>query len=57
MNQRTYFESMSNEEKFVIADIAACKVEEERGQKMTPLEYEKFTRDFIKEMMKQKPTD
>lgn len=53
----TYFGSLSNEEKFVMADVAAQKVENERGSKMTPLEYEEFVRNFIKEVMALKPTE
>lgn len=53
----SYFGTLSNEEKFVMADVAASKVEKERGQKMTSFEYEQFVRDFIKEIMSLKPTD
>jgi len=42
-----YFSNLSNEEKFVLADVAACKAEEMTGKKMTPEEYEKFVWDFI----------
>lgn len=42
-----YFPNLSNEEKFVLADVAACKAEEMSGKKMTPDEYEKFVWDFI----------
>lgn len=42
-----YFPTLSNEEKFVLADVAACKAEEMSGKKMTPEEYEKFVWDFI----------
>jgi len=42
-----YFPNLSNEEKFVLADVAACKAEEMSGKKMTPKEYEQFVWDFI----------
>lgn len=42
-----YFPNLSNEEKFVLADVAACKAEEMAGRKMTPQEYEDFVWDFI----------
>jgi hypothetical protein len=42
-----YFHTISNEEKFALADFAACKVEQATGKKMTPTEYEKFVWDFI----------
>ena len=42
-----YFIKLSNEEKFVLADIAACKAEELSGKKMTPQEYETFVWNFI----------
>jgi hypothetical protein len=42
-----YFPNLSNEEKFVLADVAACKAEEMTGKKMTPKEYEQFVWDFI----------
>ena len=42
-----YFHNLSNEEKFVLADIAACKAEEMAGKKMSPQEYEDFVWDFI----------
>ena len=42
-----YFHNLSNEEKFVLADVAACKAEEMSGKKMTPKEYEAFVWDFI----------
>lgn len=42
-----YFPNLSNEEKFVLADVAACKAEEMAGKKMTPQEYEAFVWDFI----------
>jgi len=49
-----YFQNLSNEEKFVLADLAACKVEESQGRKMTPAEYENFVWDFIKDLNKPK---
>jgi len=42
-----YFPKLSNEEKFVLADVAACKAEEMTGKKMTPEEYEQFVWNFI----------
>jgi len=42
-----YFPNLSNEEKFVLADVAACKAEEMTGKKMTPEEYEQFVWNFI----------
>ena len=42
-----YFHNLSNEEKFVLADVAACKAEKMTGKKMTPEEYEQFVWDFI----------
>ena len=42
-----YFQNLSNEEKFVLADIAACKLEETIGRRMSPAEYETFVWDFI----------
>tara|TARA_B110000503_G_scaffold13474_1_gene18270 strand:+ start:1166 stop:1342 length:177 start_codon:yes stop_codon:yes gene_type:complete len=43
----TYFINLSNEEKFVLADFAASKVEKSTGVKMTAAEYEAFVWDFI----------
>jgi hypothetical protein len=37
---------LSNEEKFTLADVAACKIEQERGSKMTPKEYEDFVINY-----------
>ena len=42
-----YVPNLSNEEKFVLADVAACKAEEMTGKKMTPKEYEQFVWEFI----------
>lgn len=42
-----YFANLSNEEKLVLADVAACKAEEMSGKKMTAQEYETFVWDFI----------
>ena len=50
-----YFANLSNEEKFVLADVAACKAEEMSGKKMTPKEYEAFVWDFITHLHEQKP--
>lgn len=50
-----YFHTISNEEKFALADFAACKVEEATGKKMTPKEYEAFVWDFIQDLFKPKP--
>lgn len=52
-----YFHKLSNEEKFVLADVAACKVEKATGKKMTPKEYENFVWDFINDLHNQKPTN
>lgn len=49
-----YFQTLSNEEKFVLADIAACKIEEATNKKMTPQQYEDFVWGFITEMNKPK---
>lgn len=43
----TYFVKLSNEEKFVLADVAACKAEEMADKKMTPEEYEQFVWNFV----------
>jgi hypothetical protein len=48
------FTRLSNEEKFVLADIAACKREKELGQKMTPQQYEEFVWGFINDLHKPK---
>lgn len=50
----SYFNNLSNEEKFVLADIAACKAEELSGKKMTPKEYEEFVWAFITDLSKPK---
>lgn len=42
-----YFHNLSNEEKLVLADVAACKAEEIAGKKMTSEEYEAFVWDFV----------
>jgi hypothetical protein len=49
-----YFPNLSNEEKFVLADVAACKAEEMTGIKMTPKEYEQFVWNFINDLYKNK---
>lgn len=43
----TYFANLSNEERLVLADVAACKAEEMSGRKMTPQEYEDFVWNFV----------
>lgn len=43
----TYFINLSNEEKLVLADVAACKAEEMTGKRMTPSEYETFVWNFV----------
>ncbi len=48
------FPNLSNEEKFVWADVAACKREQELGQKMTPQQYEEFVWGFIADLHKPK---
>jgi hypothetical protein len=52
-----YFPNLSNEEKFVLADVAACKAEEMSGKKMTPQEYEEFVWNFISGLYDQKRED
>ena len=47
-----YFANLSNEEKLVLADVAACKAEELAGKKMTPQEYEDFVWDFVQGLYK-----
>ena len=42
-----YFHNLSNEEKLVLADVAACKAEEMSGKRMTPDEYETFVWNFV----------
>jgi hypothetical protein len=48
------FPNLSNEEKFALADVAACKWEKERGEKMTPQQYEEFVWGFIHDIHKPK---
>jgi hypothetical protein len=48
----SYFIRLSNEEKFVLADVAACKIEQETGKKMTSQEYEDFVWNFIHDLYK-----
>lgn len=43
----TYFINLSNEEKLVLADVAACKAEQITGKRMTPDEYEDFVWNFV----------
>ena len=43
----TYFINLSNEEKLVLADVAACKAEQLTGKRMTPDEYEDFVWNFV----------
>lgn len=50
-----YFPNLSNEEKFVLADVAACKAEELSGKKMTPEEYETFVWNFIAGLYEMSP--
>ena len=52
-----YFPNLSNEEKFVLADVAACKAEEMTGKKMTPQEYEEFVWNFISGLYDQNRED
>lgn len=47
-----YFHNLSNEEKLVLADVAACKAEEIAGKKMTAQEYEAFVWDFVSGLYK-----
>lgn len=51
----TYFVKLSNEEKFVLADVAACKAEEMTGKKMSAQEYEDFVWDFVSGLYKTSP--
>lgn len=53
----TYFANLSNEEKLVLADVAACKAEEMAGKKMTPQEYEAFVWNFVLGLYRSTPTD
>ena len=48
------FINLSNEEKFVLADVAACKLEKELGSKMTPQQYEEFVWGFVMKLSKPK---
>jgi hypothetical protein len=48
------FIRLSNEEKFALADAAACKFEKETGTKMTPQQYEEFVWGFINDLHKPK---
>lgn len=43
----SYFINLSNEEKLVLADVAACEAEKLCGQKMTPEQYEAFVWEFV----------
>lgn len=47
MTYGVYFINLSNEEKLVLADVAACKAEELTGKRMTPDEYETFVWNFV----------
>lgn len=49
-----YFQNLSNEEKFALADMAACKLEKAMGRRMSPAEYENFVWDFIQDLYKPK---
>jgi hypothetical protein len=51
------FINLSNEEKFVLADMAACKLERALGRKLTPAEYENFVWEFIQDLYKPKLED
>jgi len=46
--------NLSNEEKFALADMAACKAEKVLGRRMSPAEYENFVWDFIQDLYRQK---
>ena len=52
MTYGVYFINLSNEEKLVLADVAACKVEETTGERMTPDEYETFVWNFVQGLYK-----
>lgn len=42
-----FFLNLSNEEKFALADFAACQFEKQFNKKLTQEEYEKFVWEFI----------
>jgi hypothetical protein len=42
--------ALSNEEKFVLADEAARKLEEELGRKLSPAEYENFVWRYMQDL-------
>ena len=48
------FINLSNEEKFVLADLAACELEKTMGRKLTPAEYENFVWEFMQDLFKPK---
>lgn len=50
----SHFPNLSNEQKFVLADVAACKAEEIAGQKMTKDQYEQFVFHFIMGLYEQR---
>jgi hypothetical protein len=47
-----FFHTLSNEEKFAMADFAACEVEKRTGVKMTKEEYEKFVWNYVANLAK-----
>jgi hypothetical protein len=47
-----FFHSLSNEEKFALADFAACEVEKRTGVKMTKEEYEEFVWNYVSNLGK-----
>lgn len=46
------FQNFSNEEKFVMANEAALKLEEQLGRKLTPAEYENFVWIYMQNLYK-----
>ena len=42
-----FFHTLSNEEKFALADFAACEIEKRTGKKMTKEEYEDFVWNYV----------
>jgi hypothetical protein len=47
--------NLSNEEKFVLADEAARKLEEELGRKLSPAEYENFVWRYMQDLHHLRP--
>lgn len=49
-----YYQNLSNEEKFVLADQAAIELEKELGRKLTPAEYENFVWSYMQSLFRPK---